>query len=131
MEASPAANTAAAAPREAVSLGAAVAALVTDLRGLLSDAADVVVAESQAALRRLLVVIVSALGAVLLCGLSGIALLAAITSELVSRGLSVAAALLCVAVLCGVGALLLWGAVTRISRQSAFASSRRLLRGNH
>ena len=132
MEASPAANAAAAAAvaREEVSLGAAVAALVEDVRGLLSDAADVVAAESQSALRRLLVVAVSALGAALLGGLSVIALLAAIASELVSRGLSLAAALLCVAVLSGLGGMLLWGAVARISRHASFSSSRRLLRGN-
>ena len=112
-----------------VSLGGAVAALVGDMRGLLSDAAEIVAAESQAALRRLVVVVVCICGAALLGGLSLVALLAALASELVSRGFSLAAALLCVAVLCAVGGMLFWSAVSRISRHGSFATSRRLLRG--
>ena len=132
MESSTAANAASAAvpSRDDVSLGGAVAALVGDVRGLLSDVAEIVAAESQAALRRMIVVALSVLGAALLGGLSLIALLAAVASELVSRGLSLAAALFCVAMLCAVGGMLLWSAVTRISRQASFASSRRLLRGS-
>ena len=132
MEPSAAANAASAAvpSRDEVSLGVAVAALIGDVRGLISDAAEIVAAESQAALRRIIVVAVSVLGAVLLGGLGLIALLAAVASELVSRGLSLAAALLCVAMLCGVGGMLLWSVVTRISHQASFASSRRLLRGS-
>jgi Putative Actinobacterial Holin-X, holin superfamily III len=133
MEPSTAANPAPASvppPRDDVSLSVAVAALVGDVRGLLSDAAEIVAAESQAALRRVVVGAVVALGAALLGGLSLIALLAALASELVSRGLSLAAALLCVAVLCAAGGMLLWSVVTRISRHASFASSRRLLRGN-
>lgn len=112
-----------------ISLGVAVAALFEDVRGLLSDAAEIVVAESQAALRRMIVAAMCVLGAGLLAGLGLVALLAAVASELVSRGLSMAAALLCVALLCAVGGMLLWGAVTRVLRHASFATSRRLLRG--
>jgi hypothetical protein len=124
------ATSAPAAARGEASLGAAVAALVDDVRGLVSDAADVVAAESQVALRRALVMAVSALSTALLGSLAVVALLAAMASELVSRGLSLAAALLCVALLCALLGMFLWGIVTRISRQASFANSRRLLRGN-
>ncbi|MEO8738687.1 MAG: phage holin family protein [Casimicrobiaceae bacterium] len=129
---SPAATAATAdkAPGDKMSLGAAVAALLGDVRGLLSDAADIVAADSQVALRRAVVVVVSALGAALLGGLGIVAILVAITAELVSRGLSLAAALVCVAALCGVTGVLLWSIVARVSRQASFASTRRLLRGS-
>ena len=113
-----------------IALGAAIADLIGDLRGLLSDAAEVVAAESQAALRRVLVMAVSALGAALLVSLGVVAVLAAMASELVSRGLSLAAALLCVAAVCALMGMFLWGIVTRISRQASFANSRRMLRGS-
>jgi len=118
-----------AAVRGEASLGAAVAALVDDVRGLVSDAADVVAAESQAALQRALVMAAAALGASLLASLGAVALLAAVASELISRGLSLPEAMLCVALLCTLMAMLLWGIATRISRQASFASSRRMLRG--
>jgi hypothetical protein len=56
-------------------------------------------------------------------------LLVAVASELVTRGLSLPEAMLCVALLCTLLAMLLWGIATHNSRQASFSSSRSMLRG--
>lgn len=118
-------------PQDVVSLRAAVAALLGDVRGLLSDAADIVAAESQAALQRVLIATLCGFGAAFFGIFSVVTLLAAIAGELISNGVSPPVALLCVAVLCGLAGMMLWRAVPRILRRASFTTSRRLLRGTN
>ena len=105
--------------------------LFSGLRAGAADVADLVAAEAHLALRLLIAMTVSAIGAVVLgvFGLAGLA--AAAAAELIAQGISASMAIAGVGLLCIVGSLLLIFQFRGLSRRVLFGYSRNHLRGRH
>ena len=119
-------------PRNAdVPLSAAVRELFSGLRAGAADVADLVAAEAHLALRLLVAMVLSAVGAAVL-GVFGLAaLVTVLTIELIARGVSVTMAIVTVALLCIVGSISLVVQLRVLARRVLFGHSRRHLRGEH
>ena len=112
-------------------LATAVRELFSGLRAGAADVADLVAAEAHLALRLVVAMTVSAIGAMVLgvFGLAGLA--AAVASELIAQGISASMAIAVVGLLCLVGSLLLIFQLRGLSRRVLFGYSRDHLRGKH
>jgi nitric oxide reductase large subunit len=112
-------------------LSAAVRELFSGLRAGAADVADLVAAETQVALRLLVAIVISAVGAAVL-GIFGVAgMVTALAAELIARGISVTLAIAAVALLCVAGSLSLLLLVRVLARRALFARTRRHFRGQH
>jgi hypothetical protein len=117
-------------PREAdIPLSTAVRELFSGLRAGAADVADLVAAEAQVALRLLLSIVLSAVGAAMLAIFAVAGLLAAFATELVTRGVSLSTAIVVVALMCAVGSISLAFQLRALSRRALFGRSRSQLRG--
>jgi hypothetical protein len=116
---------------QADSLPLAVRSLLLGLRAGLADVVDLVAAEANVAIRMLVAMVVSAVGAVVLgiFALAGVAIAAA--SELIVHGVPIAVAIGAVTLLCAVGCVVLVIQLRRLARQALFGHSREHLRGHH
>jgi hypothetical protein len=110
-------------------LAAAVRELFSGLRAGAADVADLVAAEAHLALRLLIAMTVSAIGAMVLgvFGLAGLA--AAAVAELIAQGISTSMAIAVIALLCIVGSVLFILQLRGLSRRVLFGYSREHLRG--
>jgi len=108
---------------------AAARALLSGLRAGAADVADLVAAEAHVAMRQLMMMVVSAVGASVL-GVLGLAgLVTALAAELVARGVTPSLAIGGVALLCLAGGILLVLRLRALSREVLFGISRAHLRG--
>jgi hypothetical protein len=110
-------------------LGTAVRDLFSGLRAGAADVADLVAAEAHVALRLLVAMVVSAVGAAVLAAFGLAGLTTAIAVELIARGMSASTAIAVVALLCMAGSLSLAFHLRGLSRRILFGHSRGHLRG--
>jgi hypothetical protein len=112
-------------------LATAVRELFSGLRAGAADVADLVAAEAHLALRLLIAMTVSAIGAVVLGVFGLVGLVTAVAAELIARGISASMAIAVVALLCVVGSIVLIFQLWGLSRRVLFGYSRDHLRGKH
>lgn len=112
-------------------LSTAVRELFSGLRAGAADVADLVAAEAQVALRLLISMVLSAVGAGVLAvfGLAG--LVTALATAMIERGVAASVAIAVVALLCVVVSALLMFRLRALSRRVLFGRSRGHLRGKH
>ena len=117
-------------PREAdLPLLTAVRELFSGLRAGAADVADLVAAEAQVALRLLVSIVLSAVAATMLGVFALTGILAAVATELVSRGVSLSTAIVAVTLVCAVGSILLAFQLRGFARRVMFGRTRSQLRG--
>jgi hypothetical protein len=115
----------------AVPLSAAVRELFSGLRAGAADVADLVAAEAQVALRLLVSMVLSAVGAAVLAVLGIAGLAAGLATLLIEQGTPPSTAIIVVALLCVVGSVTLVLNLHGLARRVLFARSRTHLRGEH
>ncbi len=108
---------------------AAAREFLSGLRAGAADVADLVAAEAHVAVRQLMMMVLSAVGASVLGVLGMAGLVTALATELVARGVAPSVAIGAVALLCLVGSILLVLRLRALSREVLFGISRIHLRG--
>ncbi len=115
----------------AVPLSAAVRELFSGLRAGAADVADLVAAEARVALRLLVSMVLSAVGAAVLAVLGIAGLAAGLATLLIEQGTPPSTAILVVALLCVLGSVTLVLNLRVLARRVLFARSRTHLRGEN
>jgi uncharacterized membrane protein YqjE len=110
-------------------LGQSVSEILSSVRALVADEADLLAAEANVAVRTLVACVVVAVAAVF--GVLGAAaLLAMIAMQIVESGYSWPAALGCVFLICALSSATLVFTLRRLTLQELFAAARGELRGS-
>jgi uncharacterized membrane protein YqjE len=112
-----------------LSPGQSVSEILSSVRALVADEADLLAAEANVAVRTLVACVVIAVAAAVLGVLGVAALLAMVAIQIVESGYSWPAALGCVFLMCALGSATLIFALRGLTLQKLFAASRRELRG--
>jgi hypothetical protein len=116
-------------PDAAIPLAAAVRELFSGLRAGAADVADLVAAEAQVALRLLVALVLTAVGAAMLGVFTVGGILVASATALIAHGVSVAAAVIAVTLICAVACLALMFRLRVLARKVLFGHSRHQFRG--
>jgi uncharacterized membrane protein YqjE len=112
-----------------VSSGQGVSKILSSVRALVADEADLLAAEANVAVRTLVACLVIAVAAAVLGVLGVAALLAMVAVQIVENGYSWPAALGCVFLICALSSATLVFASRGLTSQKLFAASRGELRG--
>src|ERR1700682_4956456 len=110
-------------------LGQSVSEILSSVRALVADEADLLAAEVNVAVRTLVVCVIVAVAAAVFAVLAVAALLAMIAMQIVENGYSWPAALGFAFLMCAVSSATLIFALRSLTTQKLFAASRRELRG--
>lgn len=111
-------------------LGQSVCEILSSVRGLVADEADLLAAEVNVAVRTLVACVVVAVAAAVLGVLGVAALLVMIAMQIVESGYSWPAALGCVFLICALSSAILVFALRGLTLQELFAAARGQLRGS-
>jgi hypothetical protein len=112
-------------------LSAAVRELFAGMRAGAADVADLVAAEAHVALRLLIAVVLSAVGAGVLAVLGLAGLVTALAAALIERGVSASTAISVIALVCVLASILFMLRLRALGRRVLFGRSRSHLRGMH
>jgi hypothetical protein len=110
-------------------LVAAVRELFSGLRAGAADVADLVAAEAQVALRLLVALVLTGVGAAMLGVFTVVGILVASATALIAHGVSVTSAVITVTLACAMGCLALTFQLRALARKALFGHSRRHFRG--
>lgn len=113
-----------------IPLVAAVRELFSGLRAGAADVADLVAAEAQVALRLLVALVLTGVGAAMLGVFTVVGILVASATALIAHGVSVTAAVIAVTLTCAMGCFALTFRLRALTRKALFGHSRRHFRGD-
>ena len=111
-------------------LGQSVSEILSSVRALVADEADLLAAEANVAVRTLVACVVVAVATAVFGVLGVAALLAMIAMQIVESGYSWPAALGCVFLICALSSATLVFTLRRLTLQELFAAARGELRGS-